>query len=165
MGLRVPVQLGTPRPMCPGRQERQRSWHTNRKELPMSISLTTTPGPTLAPPTRPVTATATGVLLVALGTVTALGGAVFSTLAGGWWYAAVGPFVVAFVLWWVAGLGVLRGSSRARRLAVALLVALFGFGLIKIFVYHESASYLFQSLTLLVGAMVMSAQVRRWASR
>ena len=114
---------------------------------------------------RPRAATVGAGLLLAIGTVNAIGGTVFSALAGGAWLVATPIFVVALGLWWRAGLGLLRGSRGGHRLGLVMLAALFAFGLMKIFVYHESAAYLFQTLDIVIAALWLSPSTRRWATR
>jgi hypothetical protein len=117
-----------------------------------------------APARRPLAATVAAAALLLLGSVTSTGGIVFSAAAGGGWLVATPLFAVALVLWWTAGVGILRASWRGHRLGVAMLTALFAFGLMKIFVYHESAAYLFQSLTIVVVALVLAAPTRAWCA-
>ena len=114
---------------------------------------------------RPVSASAAAVLQLALGTLTSTAGTVFSLAAGGGWYLAAALFPVALVLWWVAGIGLLRGSRRGHRLGIAMLAALFAFDLMKIVVFHESAAYLFLSATLLIAALQLAAPTRAWSRR
>lgn len=111
------------------------------------------------------TATAAAVLMLVVGTVTSVAGVVFSTLEGGGWYAGTVVFALALPAWWIAGLGLLRGSRRAHRLGLGLLAGLFAFDLLKILYYHESAGYLFCALTLLGLALLQAPPTRRWAVR
>jgi hypothetical protein len=115
--------------------------------------------------TRPGTALAGAALMLLQGTFTSVAGCAFSFAAGGGWYAGTAVFAVALPLWWVAGVGLLRGSQRAQRLGAALLVAQVGFGLLKILYYHESAAYLFGAVTLVNLALVLAGPTRRWADR
>jgi hypothetical protein len=121
-----------------------------------------TPDP---PRRRPPSATAAAVLQLALGTLTSTAGTFFSLDAGGGWYVAAALFPVALVLWWVAGIGLLRGSRRGHRLGVAMLVALSAFNLMKIVVFDESAGYVFMSATLLIAALQLAAPTRAWSRR
>jgi hypothetical protein len=100
-----------------------------------------------------------------LGSVTAIAGTIFSVTTGGGWYAAAAVFPIALVAWWVAGLGLLRGSARSHRLGIVMLGAMLGFGLVKIFVYHESAAYVVQSVTVVCLALQLAPSTRRWARR
>jgi hypothetical protein len=126
----------------------------------------TTTIPRTAPSTfRPWTATVGAGLLLVVGTVNAIGGTVFSALAGGAWLVATPVFIASLVLWWRAGLGLLRGSRNGYQLGLGMLVALFAFGLMKIFVYHESAAYLFQTLDVVIAALWLSPSSRGWTTR
>ena len=122
-------------------------------------------GETPAPVRRPPAATAAAVLQLALGTVTSVAGTAFSFIAGGAWYVATAVFPVALVLWWVAGLGLLRGSRRGHRLGVGLLLALNAFNLMKIVVFREDAGYVFLCLTVLVLSLQLAPSTRAWSRR
>jgi hypothetical protein len=111
------------------------------------------------------TATAAAVLMLVVGTVTSIAGVVFSSIAGGGWYLGTVAFALALPAWWIAGVGLLRGSRRAHRLGLCLLAGLFAFDLLKILYYHESAGYLFCALTLVGLALLQAAPTRRWAIR
>jgi hypothetical protein len=114
---------------------------------------------------RPATAIAAAVLQLLVGTVTSVAGVVFSSIDGGGWYAGTVAFALALPAWWLAGVGLLRGSRRAHLLGTALLVALFAFDLVKILHYHESAGYLFCSLTIVGLSLQQAPATRRWAIR
>lgn len=114
---------------------------------------------------RPPAATAAAILQLALGTFTSVAGTAFSFIAGGGWYVATALFPVALVLWWVAGVGLLRGSRRAHRLGVGLMLALNAFNLMKIVVFHEDAGYVFLCLTVLVLSLQLAGSTRAWSRR
>jgi hypothetical protein len=129
------------------------------------MSSTTAPA-ALATRRRAVgTAVASAVLQLVVGTVTSVAGIVFSAIEGGGWYAGTVAFAVALPCWWVAGVGLLRGSRRAHVLGTVLLLALFAFDLLKIVYYHESAGYLFCALTILGLALQQAPATRRWVTR
>ncbi len=118
-----------------------------------------------APPTRrtrPFVATASAILQLAVGSLTSVAGAIFSTAAGGGWYAGTVVFPMALVAWWVAGIGLLRGSRSAHRLGIGMLVALFAFDLVKIVCYHESAGYVFAALTVIGLALQLNPSTQTW---
>jgi hypothetical protein len=100
-----------------------------------------------------------------MGTLTSVAGAIFSAAEGGTWLVATPLFVIALVLWWVAAVGLLRGSQLAHRLGIGMLVAFFAFGIFKIVVYHEVASWYFQGATLLILALHLAPATRRFVRR
>jgi hypothetical protein len=113
----------------------------------------------------PATALVGSVLMLLQGTLTAVAGCVFSFATGGGWYVGTALFAVALPAWWVAGVGLLRGSRRAHRLGVGLLLAQVAFGLLKVLHYHESAAYVFGAVTLVNLSLVLAGPTRRWAAR
>jgi hypothetical protein len=114
----------------------------------------------------PAVAAMSAVFSVLLGSVTAIAGIVFSFLEGGpWAVVAVPAFSLALVGWWAGGIGLLRGYRRGWVLGLAMLSALFCFGLYKILWVHESEAYLFQSLNLIGFALQLAGATRRWATR
>lgn len=123
------------------------------------------PAATTSPARRPPAATAAAVLQLALGSFTSIAGTVFSAAAGGGWYIACALFPMALVLWWAAGIGLLRGSRRGHRLGVGMMLALSAFNLLKIVVFREDAGYVFMCVTLLVLTIQLSPSVRAWARR
>lgn len=120
---------------------------------------------TTTPRRRPPAVTTAAALQLLLGSVTSTAGTAFSIIAGGGWYVAAALFPVALVLWWTAGIGLLRGSRRRHRLGVGMLLALSAFNLMKIVVFHEGAGYVFMCVTLLVLAIQLSPSTRAWARR
>jgi hypothetical protein len=131
----------------------------------MTTIHTQAPAPT--PPRRriPPAVTATAVLELALGSVTSAAGTVFSLQEGGGWTVAAGVFPVAFLLWWVGGIGLLRGSRRGWTTGLAMLGGLFCFGIYKIVWIHEAAAYPVQAGTLVLLAAHLAGPTRRWARR
>jgi hypothetical protein len=97
-----------------------------------------------------------------MGTVTSVAGTYFSAAEGGVWLVATPAFATALVLWWVAGVGLLRGSAWAHRLGLGLLAAFLAFGVLKIVVYHEQASWYFQVATLVIAALHLAPSTRRF---
>ena len=128
--------------------------------------LATTPAGTTATAGRPATATVAGVAQLVFGSFTSVAGVAFSVAEGGGWaYVAAPLFVVALAGWWVAGLGLLRGRVGGYRAGLVMLMAELAFGVYKIAWVHESAAYLFQSLTVLMLAAQLAPSTRRWATR
>ena len=123
--------------------------------------------PTTATPQmrRPATATVAAGMLLAFGTLTACGGMFFSAAEGGLWLAATPCFAVALVGWWLAGLGVLRGTARGRRLGLVMTAALFAFSVYKIVVVHEQTAWLFQAVCVVMATLLSSSTVRSWVIR
>jgi hypothetical protein len=115
---------------------------------------------------RPVTATVAAFAQLVFGSVTSIAGVAFSIAEGGGWAIAGAPlFVVALAGWWAGGLGLLRGSARGYRIGCVMLLAEVAFGIYKIAWVHESAAYLFQSLTIVMIALQLAPSTRRWAAR
>ena len=112
-------------------------------------STTPTIGATRTRP--PATTIAAVVLQVLIGTVTSCGGLYFGLQAGGGWI--------------VSAIGLIRGSARARKVAVGLATALLGFSAFKIIWIHESASYLVASLDLVLLACLTATPTRRFSTR
>ena len=113
---------------------------------------------------RPVTATVAAYAQLLFGTVTSIAGVAFSIAAGGAWALAGAPlFVVALAGWWAGAVGLLRGSERGYRIGCLMLLAEIAFGVYKIAWVHESAAYLFMSLTILMVALQLVPSTRRWA--
>lgn len=116
-------------------------------------------------PRRPVLVTVSAGLQLAVGSLTSIAGTAFATAAGGGWYVGTALFPIALVLWWTSGVGLLRGSTRGFRLGIGMLVALFGFDLLKILYYHEGAGYVFCALTIVGLALQLNPVVRAWVRR
>jgi hypothetical protein len=119
--------------------------------------------PEIAGRRRPVPAIAAAVGELVLGTVTSVAGTVFATAAGGAWYLGTALVPVALVLWWMAGLGLLRGTRRGITLSLFMLGYELAFGVFKLVVYGESAAYVFMSVSLVALALVLAPSTRAWA--
>ena len=116
--------------------------------------------------TRPPATTIAAVALqVLIGTVTSFGGLYFGLQAGGGWIVSATLFAAAWPLWIVSAIGLIRGSARARKVAVGLATALLGFSAFKIIWIHESASYLVASLDLVLLACLTATPTRRFSTR
>ena len=116
--------------------------------------------------TRPPATTIAAVALqVLIGTVTSFGGLYFGLQAGGGWIVSATLFAAAWPLWMVSAVGLIRGSARARKVAVGLATALLAFSAFKIIWLHESASYLVASLDLVLLACLIATPTRRFSAR
>ena len=116
--------------------------------------------------TRPPASTIAAVgLQVLIGTVTSFGGLYFGLQAGGAWIVSATIFAAAWPLWIVSAIGLIRGSARARKLAVGLATALLAFSVFKIIRFHESASYLVASVALILLACLTAAPTRKFSAR
>jgi len=65
----------------------------------------------------------------------------------------------------VSAVGLIRGSARARKVAIGLATALLAFSTFKIIWLHESASYLVASLDLVLLACLIATPTRRFSAR
>ena len=81
------------------------------------------------------------------------------------WIVSATLFAAAWPLWIVSAIGLIRGSARARKVAVGLATALLGFSAFKIIWIHESASYLVASLDLVLLACLTATPTRRFSTR
>jgi hypothetical protein len=117
---------------------------------------------TARPPAATLAAVAIGVLI---GTVTSAGALYFGLQAGGGWLASATIFAATWPLWILSAAGLVRGSARARKIALGLAAALLAFSVFKIVRFHESASYLIASLDLVLLACLMAPSTRRFTTR
>jgi hypothetical protein len=102
---------------------------------------------------------------VLIGTVTSFGGLYFGLQAGGAWIASATLFAAAWPVWIATAIGLIRGSARARKIAVGLAAALLAFSAFKIIWIHESASYLVACLDLVLLACLTATPTRFTAHR
>jgi hypothetical protein len=110
----------------------------------------------------PAVRAAQAIFLVPLGLLQLVASIAFSTADGlhgaqyalAAWAAAMGAAGV--------GVGLLLGTGRpgVRRLAVALLPAQAAFSLVKLTVYHESASFLFLGFVAAAALLLLAARER-----
>lgn len=118
--------------------------------------------PELAGRRRPIPVIAAAVIELTLGTVTSVAGTIFATATGGIWYLGTALFPVALVLWWMAGIGLLRGTRRGSTLSLLMLGYELAFGVFKLAVYDESGAYVFMSVSLIALALVLAPSTRAW---
>ena len=77
-------------------------------------------------------------------------------------YLVAGWAVVMTLCDVVAGVGLSRGAARYRRMAFVLLAAQTAFALVKLLVYHESASFVFLALVAATAAALAAPGARRF---
>jgi hypothetical protein len=116
------------------------------------------------PQKRPKVTVFAAVVQILFALVPAPAGFFFSLAEGGGWAAVGAPlFALAVPLWLYGGIGTLRGSRRAHRVGVGMLLAMTAFGVYKIGWVHERASIGFEAITLAALWAQLSASTRAWA--
>jgi|1186.fasta_scaffold669931_2 hypothetical protein len=82
------------------------------------------------------------------------------------WEFAISAWAIALAVVNVtAGLRLGRGSAAARRALLVSIGAQIAFGVVKLTVYHESASFVFAALDAVALVLLTRPSVRRFAKR
>ena len=125
----------------------------------------TTPAAGVSRTRPPAAALAAVTIQVLAGTITSVGGVYFGLKAGGGWIASAALFAAAWPLWILSAAGLIRGSARARKIALGLATALLAFSAFKITWIHQSSSYPIAAVDLVLLACLMAPSTRRFTSR